>query len=50
MPKLMRESVTVDELFAETKSLRSSATSKRLRHLRATERINYKKACEVKKT
>jgi hypothetical protein len=50
MPKSMRESVTDDEIFTETKSLRSSETNKRLRRLRASEGIHYKKTCVVKKT
>ena len=39
-----------DDLYEQYKHLRSSRTSKRLRHLRAFERIYYKKTWEVKKT
>jgi hypothetical protein len=38
-----------DECFIQAKSLRSSTTSKVLRHLRVNERISYKKTCTVKK-
>ncbi len=50
MPKSKHQSDTNDEVYNEVKSLRSSETNKRLRRLRAFERINYKKTCEVKKT
>jgi hypothetical protein len=50
MPKSKQESDMNDEIYDETKGLRSSQTSKRLRRLRAFERIYYKKTCEVKKT
>ncbi len=50
MPKLIEQSDINDEIYNETKHLRSSETSKRLRRLRGFERINYKKTCEVKKT
>jgi hypothetical protein len=50
MPKSKHQSDTNDEVYNEIKGLRSSETNKRLRRLRAFERINYKKTCEVKKT
>lgn len=39
-----------DEVYHETKNLRLNRTDKRLRRLRAFERVYYKKTCEVKKT
>ncbi|CAF4221288.1 unnamed protein product [Rotaria sp. Silwood2] len=50
MPKFIYPSSTNDEVYNEIKSLRSSKTNKRLRHLPIFERIYYKKTCEVKKT
>jgi hypothetical protein len=50
MPESTTQSDVNDEFYNETKGLRSSKTGKRLRRLRAFERINYKKTCEVKKT
>ncbi len=50
MPISMHSSDIQDEVFNETKGLRSSETNKRLRRLRAFERTYYKKTCEVKKT
>jgi hypothetical protein len=49
MPQSIHQSDN-DEIYNETKGLRSSETNKRLRHLRAFERNHYKKTCEVKKT
>jgi hypothetical protein len=50
MPKLMHQSDINDEIYNETKGLRSSETNKRLRRLRKFERVYYKKTCEVKKS
>jgi hypothetical protein len=50
MPKSNHPWDIDDECYNESKSLRLSETSKRLRRLKAFERIYYKKTCEVKKT
>lgn len=42
--------IETDEHFQQSKHLRLNSTNKRLRHLRAFERIHYKKTWEVKKT
>lgn len=50
MPDSIDPSEISEELYRDTKSLRSSTTSKRLRRLRVFERTYYKKTCEMKKT
>lgn len=50
MLRFGQEFSTNDELYNDIKNLRSGETNKRLRRLRAFERINYKKTWEVKKT
>jgi hypothetical protein len=50
MPKSTHQSDVNDEIYNETKGLRSSETNKRLRRLRKFERVYYKKTFQVKKS
>ncbi len=50
MPKSTQQSDVNDEIYNETKGLRSSETNKRLRRLRKFERVYYKKTFQVKKS